>query len=176
MKKYSISKFISEEDIEKKVEELAKRITKDYKNEDILLVGLLKGSTIFLADLIRKLDLDSNLDFIVASSYGLEMNSTRDVRILKDLEVDIKDRNVLIVEDIIDTGYTLSKVTQTLKIRNPKSIKICTLLDKPSRREVDIKVDYVGFQIEDKFVVGYGIDYAEKHRGLPYIGYVEMEG
>lgn len=176
MKKYSISKFISEEDITKKVEELAKRITKDYKNEDILLVGLLKGSTIFLADLIRKLDLDSNLDFIVASSYGLEMNSTRDVRILKDLEVDIKDRNVLIVEDIIDTGYTLSKVTQTLKIRNPKSIKICTLLDKPSRREVDIKVDYVGFQIEDKFVVGYGIDYAEKHRGLPYIGYVEMEG
>ncbi len=176
MKKYSISKFISEEDIAKKVEELAKRITKDYKNEDILLVGLLKGSTIFLADLIRKLDLDSNLDFIVASSYGLEMNSTRDVRILKDLEVDIKDRNVLIVEDIIDTGYTLSKVTQTLKIRNPKSIKICTLLDKPSRREVDIKVDYVGFQIEDKFVVGYGIDYAEKHRGLPYIGYVEMEG
>lgn len=176
MKKYSISKFISEEDIAKKVKELAKRITKDYKNEDILLVGLLKGSTIFLADLIRKLDLDSNLDFIVASSYGLEMNSTRDVRILKDLEVDIKDRNVLIVEDIIDTGYTLSKVTQTLKIRNPKSIKICTLLDKPSRREVDIKVDYVGFQIEDKFVVGYGIDYAEKHRGLPYIGYVEMEG
>lgn len=176
MKKYSISKFISEEDIAKKVEELAKRITKDYKNEDILLVGLLKGSTIFLADLIRKLDLDSNLDFIVASSYGLEMNSTRDVRILKDLEVDIKDRNVLIIEDIIDTGYTLSKVTQTLKIRNPKSIKICTLLDKPSRREVDIKVDYVGFQIEDKFVVGYGIDYAEKHRGLPYIGYVEMEG
>lgn len=176
MKKYSISKFISEEDIAKKVEELAKRITKDYKNEDILLVGLLKGSTIFLADLIRKLDLDSNLDFIVASSYGIEMNSTRDVRILKDLEVDIKDRNVLIVEDIIDTGYTLSKVTQTLKIRNPKSIKICTLLDKPSRREVDIKVDYVGFQIEDKFVVGYGIDYAEKHRGLPYIGYVEMEG
>ena len=176
MKKYSISKFISEEDIAKKVEELAKRITKDYKNEDILLVGFLKGSTIFLADLIRKLDLDSNLDFIVASSYGLEMNSTRDVRILKDLEVDIKDRNVLIVEDIIDTGYTLSKVTQTLKIRNPKSIKICTLLDKPSRREVDIKVDYVGFQIEDKFVVGYGIDYAEKHRGLPYIGYVEMEG
>lgn len=176
MKKYSISKFISEEDIAKKVEELAKRITKDYKNEDILLVGLLKGSTIFLADLIRKLDLDSNLDFIVASSYGLEMNSTRDVRILKDLEVDIKDRNVLIVEDIIDTGYTFSKVTQTLKIRNPKSIKICTLLDKPSRREVDIKVDYVGFQIEDKFVVGYGIDYAEKHRGLPYIGYVEMEG
>ena len=176
MKKYSISKFISEEDIAKKVEELAKRITKDYKNEDILLVGLLKGSTIFLADLIRKLDLDSNLDFIVASSYGLEMNSTRDVRILKDLEVDIKDRNVLIVEDIIDTGYTLSKVTQTLKIRNPKSIKICTLLDKPSRREVDIKVDYEGFQIEDKFVVGYGIDYAEKHRGLPYIGYVEMEG
>lgn len=176
MKKYSISKFISEEDIAKKVEELAKRITKDYKNEDILLVGLLKGSTIFLADLIRKLDLDSNLDFIVASSYGLEMNSTRDVRILKDLEVDIKDRNVLIVEDIIDTGYTLSKVTQTLKIRNPKSVKICTLLDKPSRREVDIKVDYVGFQIEDKFVVGYGIDYAEKHRGLPYIGYVEMEG
>lgn len=176
MKKYSISKFISEEDIAKKVEELAKRITKDYKNENILLVGLLKGSTIFLADLIRKLDLDSNLDFIVASSYGLEMNSTRDVRILKDLEVDIKDRNVLIVEDIIDTGYTLSKVTQTLKIRNPKSIKICTLLDKPSRREVDIKVDYVGFQIEDKFVVGYGIDYAEKHRGLPYIGYVEMEG
>lgn len=176
MKKYHISKFISKEQIEKKVEELAKKITADYNDEEVLLVGLLKGSTIFLADLIRKLDLNSNLDFIVASSYGLEMDSTRDVRILKDLEMDIKGRNVLIVEDIIDTGYTLSKVTETLKIRNPKSIKICTLLDKPSRREVDIKVDYTGFQIEDKFVVGYGIDYAEKHRGLPYIGYVEMEG
>lgn len=176
MKKYHISQFISKEQIEKKVEELAKKITADYNDEEVLLVGLLKGSTIFLADLIRKLDLNSNLDFIVASSYGLEMDSTRDVRILKDLEMDIKGRNVLIVEDIIDTGYTLSKVTETLKIRNPKSIKICTLLDKPSRREVDIKVDYIGFQIEDKFVVGYGIDYAEKHRGLPYIGYVEMEG
>lgn len=176
MKKYHISQFISKEQIEKKVEELAKKITADYNDEEVLLVGLLKGSTIFLADLIRKLDLNSNLDFIVASSYGLEMDSTRDVRILKDLEMDIKGRNVLIVEDIIDTGYTLSKVTETLKIRNPKSIKICTLLDKPSRREVDIKVDYTGFQIEDKFVVGYGIDYAEKHRGLPYIGYVEMEG
>lgn len=176
MKKYHISKFISKEQIEKKLEELAKKITADYNDEEVLLVGLLKGSTIFLADLIRKLDLNSNLDFIVASSYGLEMDSTRDVRILKDLEMDIKGRNVLIVEDIIDTGYTLSKVTETLKIRNPKSIKICTLLDKPSRREVDIKVDYIGFQIEDKFVVGYGIDYAEKHRGLPYIGYVEMEG
>ncbi|WP_068267892.1 hypoxanthine phosphoribosyltransferase [Caviibacter abscessus] len=176
MKKYRISQFISQEQIEKKVEELAKKIKEDYKDEEVLLVGLLKGSTIFLADLIRKLDLNSNLDFIVASSYGLDMDSSRDVRILKDLDTDIKNKNVLIVEDIIDTGYTLSKVTETLKIRNPKSIKICTLLDKPSRREIDIKVDYIGFQIEDKFVVGYGIDYAEKHRGLPYVGYVEMEG
>ena len=175
MFKYSIGTLISKEEISEKVKELALQIDNDYKEEKILLVGLLRGSVIFLSDLVRELKTEATLDFMVVSSYGNELQSSRDVKIKKDLEEDISGRNVIIVEDIIDTGHTLKKVLEMLKIRNPKSIKICTLLDKPERREVKIEVDYTGFKIPDEFVVGYGIDFAQKHRDLPYIGIVKKE-
>ncbi len=176
MQKYSIKPYISEEDILKRVEELAKEIDKDFEGEDVLLIGLLRGSVVFLSDLCRKLKTADTLDFMVVSSYGNGMESSRNVKIIKDLEENVKDRNVLIVEDIIDTGNTLKKVKEIIETREPKKIKIVTLLDKPERREVDdIEVDYVGFKIPDEFVVGYGIDFAQKHRTLPYVGIVVKE-
>ena len=176
MQKYSIKPYISEEDILKRVEELAKEIDKDFEGEEVLLIGLLRGSVVFLSDLCRKLKTADTLDFMVVSSYGNGMESSRNVKIIKDLEENVKDRNVLIVEDIIDTGNTLKKVKEIIEIREPKKIKIVTLLDKPERREVDdIEVDYVGFKIPDEFVVGYGIDFAQKHRTLPYVGIVVKE-
>ena len=176
MQKYSIKPYISEEDILKRVEELAKEIDKDFEGEEVLLIGLLRGSVVFLSDLCRKLKTADTLDFMVVSSYGNGMESSRNVKIIKDLEVNVKDRNVLIVEDIIDTGNTLKKVKEIIETREPKKIKIVTLLDKPERREVDdIEVDYVGFKIPDEFVVGYGIDFAQKYRTLPYVGIVVKE-
>ena len=173
MQKYSIKPYISEEDILKRVEELAKEIDKDFEGEEVLLIGLLRGSVVFLSDLCRKLKTADTLDFMVVSSYGNGMESSRNVKIIKDLEENVKGRNVLIVEDIIDTGNTLKKIIET---REPKKIKIVTLLDKPERREVDdIEVDYVGFKIPDEFVVGYGIDFAQKYRTLPYVGIVVKE-
>ena len=166
--------MISEDEIKSKVYEIAKRIEEDYKDEEnLLVVGILKGANIFVADLIRNINLDVNMDFMSVSSYGNSTESSGTVKIIKDLDVDIENKNVLIVEDIIDSGLTLSNLVAALKTRNPKSLKLCTLLDKPQRRTVDIPVDYVGFVIEDKFIVGYGIDYAEKYRNLPYIGIVE---
>ena len=163
MQKYSIKPYISEEDILKRVEELAKEIDKDFEGEEVLLIGLLRGSVVFLSDLCRKLKTADTLDFMVVSSYGNGMESSRNVKIIKDLEENVKDRNVLIVKEIIET-------------REPKKIKIVTLLDKPERREVDdIEVDYVGFKIPDEFVVGYGIDFAQKYRTLPYVGIVVKE-
>lgn len=166
-------KMFTEEQIREKVIELGKQIENDYKGEEILVVGILKGANVFTCDLIRQIDLDVKIDFMSVSSYGLGTESSGTVRILKDLDTDIKGRNVLIVEDIIDSGRTLSNLVKELQIREPKSLKLCTLLDKPSRRVVDVDVEYVGFEIEDKFIVGYGIDYAEKYRNLPYIGIVE---
>ena len=168
-----IKQMLSEEQIAKKVVELAKRIEKDFEGEELLVVGILKGASIFVSDLIRKINLDVNIDFMSVSSYGNGTQSSGIVKILKDLDVNIEGKNVLIVEDIIDSGLTLSNLVETLKTRNPKSLKLCTLLDKPQRRVVDIHVDYVGFVIEDKFIVGYGIDWGEKYRNLPYIGVVE---
>jgi hypoxanthine phosphoribosyltransferase len=168
-----IKQMLSEEQIAKKVVELAKRIEKDFEGEELLVVGILKGASIFVSDLIRKVNLDVNIDFMSVSSYGNGTQSSGIVKILKDLDVNIEGKNVLIVEDIIDSGLTLSNLVETLKTRNPKSLKLCTLLDKPQRRVVDIPVDYVGFVIEDKFIVGYGIDWGEKYRNLPYIGVVE---
>ena len=166
--------MISEDEIKSKVYEIAKRIEEDYKDEEnLLVVGILKGANIFVADLIRNIYLDVNMDFMSVSSYGNSTESSGTVKIIKDLDVDIENKNVLIVEDIIDSGLTLSNLVAALKTRNPKSLKLCTLLDKPQRRTVNIPVDYVGFVIEDKFIVGYGIDYAEKYRNLPYIGVVE---
>lgn len=165
--------MISEEQLASKVEELAKQIEKDYEGQELLVVGILKGASVFVSDLIRKINLDVNIDFMSVSSYGNSTESSGVVKILKDLDVNIEGKNVLIVEDIIDSGLTLSNLVAALETRNPKSLKICTLLDKPQRRAANIPVDYVGFVIEDKFIVGYGIDYAEKYRNLPYIGIVE---
>jgi hypoxanthine phosphoribosyltransferase len=173
---YDIKELISEEKIKNRVKELGKKIEQDYKGKgDIILVGLLRGSVVFLADLAREIDLEAKIDFMVVSSYGNSMESSREVRINKDLEEDIKDKNVIIIEDIIDTGYTLEKVKDYLQLKSPSSLEICTLLDKPERREVTVAVKYVGFEIPDVFVIGYGIDYAQKHRNLPYIGKVEIK-
>ena len=167
-----IDVMISKEEIEKKVYELSKQIEKDYEGEEIVIVGILKGASVFVSDLIRNIDLDVKIDFMSVSSYGNSTESSGTVKILKDLDMDIKDKNVLVVEDIIDSGLTLSNLMKALETRKPKSLKLCTLLDKPKRRTVDIPVDYIGFEIEDKFIVGYGIDWAEKYRNLPYIGVV----
>ena len=171
--KHTVEVMISEQEVNKRVLELGKQISEHYKeSEGLVMVGLLRGSFVFMADLARAIDTPMTVDFMTASSYGNSMESTRDVRILKDLDDDIKGKDVLLVEDIIDTGNTLSKVCEILSIREPNSIAICTLLDKPSRREVDVKVDWIGFSIPDEFVVGVGIDYAQKYRNLPYIGKV----
>ena len=154
--------MFSQEEIEAKVIELAKQIEKDYKGQDLLLVGILKGASVFVADLMRKIDLNVNIDFMSVSSYGSGTVSSGTVKILKDL-----------VEDIIDSGITLRNLYDTLMTREPRSLKLCTLLNKPARKKVDVDVDYVGFVIEDKFIVGYGIDYDEKYRNLPYIAIVE---
>ena len=173
MIKHTTEVMISKQEIDDKVVELGKLIETHYKDsENLLMVALLRGSVVFLADLCRAVDLPLSIDFMTVSSYGSSMESTRDVKILKDLTESIKDRDVIIVEDIIDTGNTLSKVVEILTLREPKSLTLCTLLDKPSRREVDVDVDWIGFSIPDEFVVGYGIDYAEKYRNLPYVAKV----
>jgi len=171
--KYSIDVLIDEKQLAERVRGLGQSIEEDYSDApEIILVGLLRGSTVFLADLARNINLDARIDFMVVSSYGNSMDSSRDVQIKKDLEEEIRGRHVIIVEDIIDTGYTLERVREFLALREPASLKICTLLDKPERREVSVPVDYVGFTIPDVFVIGYGIDYAQKHRNLPYVGKV----
>ena len=166
--------LIEENTINEKVKELAHKITNDLKDKDNIpcLIGLLKGSFIFIADLSRYIDIPIEIDFMIVSSYGNNKIGS-EIKILKDVDVPLTGRDVIIVEDIIDTGYTLEKICEILMTRNAASIKICTLLNKPSRRKVDIKIDYNGFDIEDEFVVGYGIDYAQKYRNLPYIGVVK---
>ena len=169
----NISKIlISEENINKKVKELAQKINNDYKDKTPCLIGLLMGSFVFIADLAREIDTNIEVDFMIVSSYGNEKIGS-EIKILKDVDIPLTGKDVIIVEDIIDTGYTLEKICEILQTRNVASLKICTLLNKPSRRKVDIKIDYNGFDIEDEFVVGYGIDYAQKYRNLPYIGVVE---
>jgi hypoxanthine phosphoribosyltransferase len=176
MKKHILKMMISTDDIQKRVIQLGQEISQNYKNSqnELILVGLLRGSFIFMADLSRAISVGHEVDFITASSYGNTVISNRDVKILKDLDEDICGKDVLIVEDIIDTGNTLSKIMAILKLRHPRSIEICTLLDKPSRREVDVHVKYIGFSIPDEFVVGYGIDYSQHYRHLPYIGHVTL--
>lgn len=171
--KHTIEVMISEEKIKARVEKLGQQITEHYKNSDnLVMVGLLRGSFVFMADLARAIKVNHSVDFMTASSYGNNMESSRDVHILKDLDDAIEGKDVLLVEDIIDTGNTLSKVLQILSLREPNSIQICTLLDKPTRREEDVAVKWIGFEIPDEFVVGVGIDYAQKYRHLPYIGKV----
>ncbi|MFT5881089.1 MAG: hypoxanthine phosphoribosyltransferase [Moritella sp.] len=171
--KHTVEVMITEADIQAKVKQLAKEIELHYQDtETLIIVCLLRGSVIYMSDLCRHINLPIELDFMTASSYGNSMESNRDVRILKDLDSDIKGKDVLIVEDIIDTGFTLSKIKTMLELRDPKSITITTLLDKPSRREVAVPVNWIGFEIPDEFVVGYGIDYGQKYRNLPYVGKV----
>lgn len=171
--KHTVEVMISEQDVQARVKELGQQITECYKDsENLVMVGLLRGSFVFMADLARAIELPHEVDFMTASSYGNTMESNRDVRILKDLDDDIQGKDVLLVEDIIDTGNTLNKVCEILSLREPNSIRICTLLDKPERREVKVDVEWVGFEIPDEFVVGVGIDYAQKYRHLPFIGKV----
>ena len=172
--KHTVEVMIPEAEIKARIAELGRQITGRYKDSgsDMVLVGLLRGSFMFMADLCREVQVSHEVDFMTASSYGSGMSTTRDVKILKDLDEDIRGKDVLIVEDIIDSGNTLSKVREILSLREPKSLAICTLLDKPSRREVNVPVEFIGFSILDEFVVGYGIDYAQRYRHLPYIGKV----
>lgn len=162
--------LVSEKDIESRVKELGEAISRDYRNKNLLLVGVLKGSMVFMADLMRAIDVNCKIDFMCVSSYGASTRSSGQVRIIMDLKQPIKDYDVLIVEDILDSGLTLSHLKEMLLTRAPHSIAIATLLDKPSRRRSEIVPDYKGFSIEDEFVVGYGLDYNEDYRNLPYIG------
>lgn len=168
---YTIKTLLTREEVEKRIKELAKEIEKDYCGKDLLAIGLLKGSIMFMSDLIKEMDLPVMIDFMSVSSYS-GTTSTGVINVLKDTDISVKDKDVLIVEDIIDTGLTLSHVKKLLEDRGAKSLKICTLLDKPSRRTVEMKGDYVGFEIPDEFVVGYGLDYDQHHRNLPYVGIV----
>jgi len=167
--------LITSKDIEGKTAELAHQIMADYQGKDLLLVCILKGGLMFLADLMRQIDLPLEIDFMAVSSYGDSTESSGVVRILMDLETNIQGRNVLIVEDIIDTGRTLNYIIQNLRTRHPASLKICTLLNKTARRVLDIPVHYVGFEIPDKFVIGYGLDYGEIYRNLPFVGVLKPE-
>ena len=175
-KKFLAEVLITEEQLQKRIAALGKQITKEYLGEDLLLVCVLRGGVMFLTDLMRNLDLPHMIDFMALSSYGMgARHSSGKVRITMDLTMDIYDRNVLVVEDIVDSGHTMASLLEVLSTRHPKSLKICTLLDKAARREVDIKLDYIGFNIEDKFVFGYGLDLDEYYRDLPFVGVVDLD-
>jgi len=172
---YTIDQMISAKSIAARVETLAKDITTYFNDtEKLIVVGLLRGSFVFIADLAREINLPIEIDFLEASSYGNNMESSKEVKIMKDLAGQISGKDVLVVEDIVDTGHTLKHVMHLLKSRKPRRIEACALLDKPSRREVDIKSRWLGFEIPDEFVVGYGIDYAQMNRNLSYIGKVRF--
>jgi len=177
MADYDVKPLITAEEIAAKIDTLAAQINENFKDtQKLIVVGLLRGSFVFIADLVRKLTVPVEVDFMVASSYGDSTESSRNVRIIKDLDGQIRGKDVLLVEDIIDTGYTLSEVVRLLNTRDPNKLEICTLLNKPSRRDINIAIDYCGFDIPDEFVVGYGIDYAQNNRNLPYIGTVHFHG
>ncbi len=176
-REYVIEPMISAKAIAARVEELAGEIERHFAGtEKLVVVGLLRGSFVFIADLVREIGLDIEVDFLEASSYGDSTESSREVRILKDLRGEIGGRDVLVVEDIVDTGYTLKHVVGLLRSRKPHRLETIALLDKPSRREVDIRATWTGFEIPDEFVVGYGIDFAQRNRNLPYIGKVRFTG
>lgn len=162
--------LFTEEQLRQKVDELGAQITADYRGKNPLVVSVLKGSYVFMADLTRRIDVPCTVDFMVVSSYGTGTKTSGEVQIIKDLENSIDGRDLLIVEDILDSGVTLSYLMKVLTARGANSIRLCTLLSKPDRRKVDVKIDYLGFEIPDEFVVGYGLDFAEKYRNLPYIG------
>ena len=175
MKEDVLRVLLSEDEIREKVRELGGKITADYKNSNLMLVTVLKGAVVFLADLMRQIDVPAEIDFMVVSSYGSGVKSSGVVKIVKDLDVPLAGKDILIVEDILDSGLTLSYIKELLESRGPRSIRIATLLDKPSRRKVDLQAVYIGFSVPDEFVIGYGLDYDEKYRNLPYIGILKPE-
>lgn len=165
--------LFSEEDIKKRAKELGKEINSDFEGEELIILGTLKGAVMWMCDLMKEINLETKVDFISASSYGSSTSSSGFVKITKDVDMDLYGKNVLIIEDIVDTGTTLKFLKDYLADRNPKTVRICTMLDKPSRRKADVTPDYIGFEVEDLFVVGYGLDYDQKYRNLPYISYLE---
>ena len=168
--------LVSEEQLQNKVAELGAQISRDYEGRDLLMVSILKGSVVFMADLMRAVKIPCGIDFMVVSSYGgANTMSTGLVKIVKDLDADLTDKDVLIVEDILDTGITLSHLLPVLRMRNPRSVRLCTILSKPSRRKAEIEPDYLGFEVPDEFVVGYGLDYCQQYRNVPYIGVLKPE-
>ena len=167
--------LLTEEEVDKRIRELGEQISKDFEGEEIHLVCVLRGSVFFTCELAKRITLPVSIDFMSASSYGSDTISSGKIKIVKDLEDSLMEKNVIVVEDIVDTGRTLSYLLKMLSERKPKSLRLCTLLDKPDRRVADVDVDYTGFQIPDEFVVGYGLDYAQKYRNLPYIGIVEFD-
>jgi hypoxanthine phosphoribosyltransferase len=167
--------LIDEERLQERIRELGREISDDYAGRDVLLIGVLKGAVFFMADLMRQLTVTCEVDFMAISSYGGATDSSGVVRILKDLDINIEGRDVLVVEDIIDSGLTLSYLMRNLEAREPASLEVCALLTKPSRREIDVPVRYVGFEIPNRFVIGYGLDFAERYRNLPYVAVLRDE-
>ena len=167
--------LLTESDLANKISQIGKSISKDYEGRELILIGVLKGSVMFMADLMKKIEIPCSMDFMAVSSYGNSTKSTGVVRILKDLDFEIEGKDVLIVEDIIDTGVTLKYLVEYLKARKPNSLEICSLLNKQDRRKVDISAKYIGFEVPDFFLVGFGLDYAEKYRNLPFIGILKEE-
>lgn len=175
MKIKAVHEYLSEEKIAKRIAEMGAQISAEFGDEPVCLICILKGSVFFTVELAKRISSPVELEFMCVSSYGAGTKSSGIVKIVKDLDVSIEGKNVIVIEDIIDSGRTLSYLLENLKTRNPKNLKLCTLLDKPERRVVEVKVDYIGFEIPDEFVVGYGLDYDQQYRNLPYIGYVEIE-
>ncbi len=170
-----VTVLISEEEVDRRVREIAKKISEDYAGKSVRLVCVLKGSVFFTCELAKRITVPVTMDFISCSSYGNGTESMGRVKITKDLDEPVKDKHVIVIEDIVDSGRTLNSLLALLSTRKPASLRLCTLLDKPDRREVDVKVDYTGFQIENKFVVGYGMDFDQKYRNLPFVGVLEKE-
>ena len=167
--------IVQADELQHRIKEMAAEVSRDYAGKDLLLIGVLKGAVFFLADLMRQLDMHCEVDFMAVASYGSSTESSGVVRILKDLDIPLEGRHVLVVEDIIDSGLTLSYLMRNLRARRPASLEVCALLTKPARREIDIPVRYVGFEIPNRFVVGYGLDFAERYRNLPYVGVLQED-
>ncbi len=175
MEAHHIEELISEQEVDKKIKEIGEQISRDYEGKEVHLICVLKGGSFFLCELAKRITVPVSLDFMSVSSYGGDTKSSGVVKIVKDLDEPIAGKDVIIVEDIVDSGRTLSYLLSMMRDRGPKSLKLCTLLDKPSRRVMNVKVDYTAFEIPDEFVVGYGLDYDQKYRNLPYIGIVKFD-
>ena len=175
MRKHHVKEMLTEDAVNKRIRELGEKISEDYAGQEIRMICVLKGGSFFMCELAKRISVPVSIDFMSVSSYGGDTKSSGVVKIVKDLDESITGKDVLVVEDIIDSGRTLSYLMAMLRDRGPKSLKLCTLLDKPDRRVIDVKVDYTGFEIPDEFVVGYGLDYEQLYRNLPYIGMIEFE-